>query len=187
MGKSRKFVEGGRAGGKGYDPHPMEWKFPRGGRVWDKSVLPGGYKYFLKLHNFISILGSQTLGDGLYASSLFRVASKTIRERTRPPLTLLPRAARVCLSRYSPYREFALRLWWDGPVRMFCNKGISVSRISKSMYYRHVKLPDNLDTSTFKRPQTCKKGISLSLKSEPTFQWKKTLLIYLKQPLLLLY
>ena len=49
------------------------------------------------------------------------------------PLTLLPRAARVCLSRYSPYREFALRLWWDGPVRMFCNKGISVSRISKSI------------------------------------------------------
>ena len=26
-------IRGGWAGGKGYDPHPMEWKFPRGGRV----------------------------------------------------------------------------------------------------------------------------------------------------------
>ena len=65
---------------------------------------PWGYGDFLKLHNFNSIRGSQNLGEGLFANSLFRVVSKTIRERTRPPITLLPRAARVCLSRYLPQR-----------------------------------------------------------------------------------
>ena len=49
----------------------------------------------------------------------------------------------------------------------------NVSYLEFNVLQRHVKLPDNLDTSTFKRPQTCKKGISLSLKSEPTFQRKK--------------
>ena len=148
-------------------------------RSWAEGGLrqkcsPWGYEYFLKLHNFNSILGSQTLGDGLSASSAFRVASKTIRERTRPPLTLLPRAARVCLSRYSPYREFALRLWWDGQVRMFCNKGISVSHVSKSMYYQDMwsyLIIWTLPPSSDHKP--AKKGNSLSLKREPTFQRKK--------------
>ena len=49
----------------------------------------------------------------------------------------------------------------------------NISYLEFNVLQRHVKLPDNLDTSTFKRPQTCKKGISLSLKSEPTFQRKK--------------
>ena len=75
MGKSQTF-EG---------PYGMEISGRRG--VCDKSVLPGGYEYFLKLHNFNSIRGSQTLGDGLYVSSPFRVASKTIRERMRPSLS----------------------------------------------------------------------------------------------------
>ena len=40
----------------------------------------------------------------------------------------------------------------------------NISYLEFNVLQRHVKLPDNLDTSTFKRPQTCKKGISLSLK-----------------------
>ena len=49
----------------------------------------------------------------------------------------------------------------------------NISYLEVDVLQRHVKLPDNLDTSTFKRPQTCKKGISLSLKGEPTFQREK--------------
>lgn len=96
-------IRGSWAGGR-YDPHPMEWKFLGGGGSKTKVFSLGGYEYFLKLHNFNSIRGSQTLGDGLCASSLFRVANKTIHERTRSSITLLPRAARVCLSRYLPQR-----------------------------------------------------------------------------------
>ena len=33
----------------------------------------------------------------------------------------------------------------------------SISYLEVNVLKRHVKLPDNLDTSTFKRPQTCKK------------------------------
>ena len=57
---------------------------------------------------------------------------------------------------------------------MFCKQEhFSISYLEVNVLQRHVKLPDNLDTSTFKRPQTCKKRISLSLKSKPTFQRKK--------------
>ena len=57
---------------------------------------------------------------------------------------------------------------------MFCKQEhFSISYLEVNVLQRHVKLPDNLDTSTFKRPQTCKKRISLSLESEPTFQRKK--------------
>ena len=133
---------------------------------------PWGYGDFLKLNNFNSIRGSQNLGEGLFANSLFRVVSKTIRERTRPPITLLPRAARVCLSRYLPQRVCSQAMM--GCTSMFCKQEhFSISYLKVNVLQRHVKLPDNLDTSTFKRPQTCKKGNSLSLKSEPTFQRKK--------------
>ena len=155
------------------------------GGLRQKCSLCGDMNIFWN-YNFNSILGSQTR-DGLCASSPFRVASKTIRERTPPPLTLLPRAARVCFSRYSPYREFALRLWWDGPVRMFCNKGISISRISNSMYYKDMwsyPIIWTLPPSSDHKP--AKKGFHCHLKVSQHFRGRKTLPIYLKQSLLLL-
>ena len=48
VGKSRKF-EGVGQGGKGYDPHPVEWKFPGGGGSETKVFSLWGYEYFLKL------------------------------------------------------------------------------------------------------------------------------------------
>ena len=95
-------IQGSWGGGGRYDP--VEWKFPGGGGSKTKVFSLGGMDIFLKLHNFNSIRESQNLGEGLFANSLFRVVSKTICERTRPPITLLPRAARVCLSRYLPQR-----------------------------------------------------------------------------------
>ena len=84
-------------------------------------------------------------------------AKRSVRERARPSLSfrvLLAFAFHdICL------REFAHRLWWDAPVSMFCKQEhFSISYLEVNVLQRHVKLPDNLDTSTFKRPQTCKKG-----------------------------
>ena len=47
--KLRKFQG---VGGGGYDKHPLEWKFQRGGGSKAKcpSFGGGGYGYFLKLH-----------------------------------------------------------------------------------------------------------------------------------------
>ena len=120
------------------------------------SLEGGGYEYFPKLHNFNSIPGSQTLGKGLCASYPFRVASKTIRERTHPSITLLPRAARVCLTRYLPQRVCSQAMMGWTSKYVLQQGHFSISK-SMNVLQRHVKLPDNLDTSTFKRPQTCKK------------------------------
>ena len=103
-----------------------------------------------------------------------------------------PHSPSACCSRLL-FTIFALQRVCSQAMMGWTSKNVlqqrhfSISYLEVNVLQRHVKLPDNLDTSTFKRPQTCKKGISLSLKIEPTFQRNNTLLPYLKQSLLLLY
>ena len=170
MGKSRKF-EGVGGGGERYDP--VEWKFPGGGGSKTKVFSLGGMDIFWNYTISTVSEGVKTWGKACLLTLYFEWwAKRSVRERARPSLSfrvLLAFAFHdICL------REFAHRLWWDAPVSMFCKQEhFSISYLEVNVLQRHVKLPDNLDTSTFKRPQTCKKGNSLSLKSEPTFQRKK--------------
>lgn len=84
-------IRGSWAGGGGrYDPHPMEWKFPGGGGSKTKvfSLGGGGYEYFLKLHNFNSIRGSQNLwGRPVCKLSISSGEQRSVRERARPSLS----------------------------------------------------------------------------------------------------
>ena len=172
MGKSRKFEGVGRAG-KAMTHTPR--KFPGTGRVWDKNVLPrggGGMNIFRNYTILTVSQGVKPWGKACVQAIHFEWrAKRSVRERTRPSLSfrvLLAFALHdICL------REFAHRLWWDGPVSMFCNKGISVSR-SLWMYYKDMwsyLIIWTLPPSSDHKP--AKKGNSLSLKREPTFQRKK--------------
>ena len=112
-------------------------------------------------------------------------AKRSVRERARPSLSfrvLLAFAFHdICL------REFAHRLWWDAPV-CSANRSILVSRISKSMYYKDMwsyLIIWTLPPSSDHKP--AKKGFHCHLKVSQHFRGRKTLPIYLKQSLLLLF
>ena len=177
MGKSRKFEGVGRGGDA--MTHTLWNGNSRevGGLRQKCSPLGGGEWIFSKITQFQQYpRESKPLGTACVQALYFKWRA-TIRERTRPPITLLLRAARVCLSRYFPQRVCSQAMTGYGMDQWICSATRAfqylVSRSQSYVLQTHVMLPDNLDTSTFKRPQTCKKRISLSLESKPTFQRKK--------------
>ena len=170
----------------------MEWKFPGGGGSKTKvfSLGGGGYEYFLKLHNFNSIRGSQNLwGRPVCKLSISSGEQRSVRERARPSLSFCVLLAFAFHD--ISLREFAHRLWqamgWTSEY-VLQQGHFSISYLEVNhMYYKHMwcyLIIWTLPPSSDHKP--AKKGIHCHLKVSQHFRGRKTLLIYLKQSLLLL-
>ena len=151
----------------------------------------GGYEYFLKLHNFNSIRGSQNLwGRPVCKLSISSGEQRSVRERARPSLSFCVLLAFAFHD--ISLREFAHRLWqamgWTSEY-VLQQGHFSISYLEVNhMYYKHMwcyLIIWTLPPSSDHKP--AKKGFHCHLKVSQHFRGRKTLLIYLKQSLLLLF